>query len=266
MLFVFIYWCIDDSMGKLYLKYFAFCEWVSSVLKLTFCVYRPWVYESRVIPNETWRLNTISYSMPSGHSTRATYTYLSAMKFFGKKLFLKILFASILAITLFSRLYLGMHTVQDVIVAVIVTVAVMKICQTTEEMNKIPEYTIMFSLLLITSMLAYVMLKQYPNEVINGVVMNGTKEKADIAPALGYVLGYVICDYINTKYIKHKATTSKKSVIMAIISLLPLLLYCKYGEVVCVMILGNVIGKIVTFIGWFIYVMVIIPAVLKTVS
>ena len=45
-----VYWCIDKKSGLYTLSSFTVCIAFNAVLKLTACVYRPWIRDSRVLP------------------------------------------------------------------------------------------------------------------------------------------------------------------------------------------------------------------------
>lgn len=84
---------------------------VNGFLKLTCCVYRPWIRDARVVPYGDSKVAATGYSFPSGHSTAATARYGSIGVWFRKrnKAIMEVMFASIF-ITMFSRNYLGVHT------------------------------------------------------------------------------------------------------------------------------------------------------------
>lgn len=87
-------------------------------LKNTFCVYRPWIRDSRIEPVSGAKSGATGYSFPSGHTASSTGVYGSLGIFCRKNYKLISIFSFILIfLIMFSRNWLGVHTPQDVIVA-----------------------------------------------------------------------------------------------------------------------------------------------------
>lgn len=112
-----IYWAFDRKAGRRMFAGMSLAYLVNGFLKLTCCVYRPWIRDARVVPYGDSKVAATGYSFPSGHSTAATARYGSIGVWFRKrnKAIMVVMFASIF-ITMFSRNYLGVHTPQDVLV------------------------------------------------------------------------------------------------------------------------------------------------------
>ena len=51
------------------------CRVVNGLLKVAACVYRPWIRDPRVVPNEKALAEATGYSFPSGHSMNAAAVY-----------------------------------------------------------------------------------------------------------------------------------------------------------------------------------------------
>ena len=64
---VFVYWCISKRGGLLLMLSLYLSCFVGYMLKLTFCVARPFVRDPRLVPVH----RSSSYSFPSGHAIRA---------------------------------------------------------------------------------------------------------------------------------------------------------------------------------------------------
>ena len=70
-----ILWCVNKKWGYRALITYWFCDSVNAVIKLTACVYRPWIRDARIEPAGDAKVAATGYSFPSGHSTVATATY-----------------------------------------------------------------------------------------------------------------------------------------------------------------------------------------------
>ena len=115
----FIYWSVNKKSGLYILASFEVGRAINAFLKLTACIYRPWIRDSRVLPYGNSKLTAQGYSFPSGHSTYAMALYggMTIEAWPQKRLrILAVLSAILLLLTGLSRNYLGVHTPQDVLV------------------------------------------------------------------------------------------------------------------------------------------------------
>ncbi len=115
---VFLYWCVDKRSGLYTLTSLYVCRAVNATVKLSVCAYRPWIRDERVLPAGDSKTTATGYSFPSGHTSMAVPVYgglaVSAWK---KMRWVSVLCVICLLLTGFSRNYLGVHTPQDVLVA-----------------------------------------------------------------------------------------------------------------------------------------------------
>ena len=115
--FALVYWAYDKKTGFWFLLNIAGANFLNGILKLTACVYRPWIRDSRIVPAGNSLFSATGYSFPSGHSTCAGAFYGSiGVNQWKKRKWVSVTAFVFAALTLFSRNYLGVHTPQDVIV------------------------------------------------------------------------------------------------------------------------------------------------------
>lgn len=110
---VYIYWNRDKRDGLYVLVSYYFCMVFTPLIKLTACIYRPLIRDSRIIPAGDSISTTTGYSFPSGHtSTAGPLAGGMAVIFWKEKgmRWLSVLFAAAVLLTAFSRNYLGVHT------------------------------------------------------------------------------------------------------------------------------------------------------------
>ena len=114
-----IYWCVDKRAGQLMAWNVAVACWLNQWTKKLWKVDRPWVRDTRIVPVEEAIAGAGGYSMPSGHTTRTVATWGVAGYSAWKKMQRGIgaICWIIVATVMFSRNYLGVHTLQDVLVA-----------------------------------------------------------------------------------------------------------------------------------------------------
>ena len=118
---VFLYWFWDKRKGLYALVSYYFCMIMTPLIKLTACIYRPWIRDSRVLPAGDSIRTATGYSFPSGHtSTAAPLAGGMAVNMWDNKRtrWLSFLFVAFILLTGFSRNYLGVHTPQDVFVGI----------------------------------------------------------------------------------------------------------------------------------------------------
>ena len=119
-----IYWCISKSAGAFMLLNFSSGYMMNQTLKNIFCIPRPFLLDTRIQPYTT----ATGYSFPSGHTMLGTAVYSSAAIWQkNRKWFVGICIFMIL-LTAFGRNWVGVHTPQDVIVGILVTL-VLVFCQ-----------------------------------------------------------------------------------------------------------------------------------------
>lgn len=115
-----LYWCISKKMAYgLGFAYF-FSGLAVNTLKITCRIDRPWILDPAFQVVEGAKGHATSYSFPSGHTQSATALY-GTLGLKVKTGWLKALFLLCIPIVGFSRMYLGVHTLADVIVSFLVT-------------------------------------------------------------------------------------------------------------------------------------------------
>ena len=112
-----IFWCVSRKWGYRFLFTLGLGELVNGLVKLTVCAYRPWIRSELIEPAGDSKVAATGYSFPSGHTMSGTSTYGTTFAWQRKKRrYLAVFCAVMIALTGFSRNFLGVHTPQDVIV------------------------------------------------------------------------------------------------------------------------------------------------------
>ncbi len=114
-----IFWCIDKWQGY-YLLLTGFAGTViNQTLKMTFKVPRPWIKDPNFTIVESAREAATGYSFPSGH-TQSSVGMFGGIARANKNKAVRIICVFMCILVPFSRLYLGVHTLLDVGVSVLI--------------------------------------------------------------------------------------------------------------------------------------------------
>ena len=110
------YWCIDFKAGMYLFTLEGLNVLITHFFKMIACVYRPWVLDTRIHPSELAVPFAKGYSFPSGHSAMSSSVVGGVAYLVRHKVWLCISLICLVLLIGFSRLWLGVHTPQDVVV------------------------------------------------------------------------------------------------------------------------------------------------------
>ena len=116
-----VFWCANKRHGYYLLSVSFIGTLINQALKLLCCIPRPWVRDPNFTIVESARADATGFSFPSGH-TQSVVGTLGGVARFTKRVWLRIVCIVIAALVAFSRMYLGVHTPQDVLVSLVVAV------------------------------------------------------------------------------------------------------------------------------------------------
>ena len=119
-----IYWCVNKRMATYILFNFFIIGLLVQALKITFCVPRPWMRDPTLSPVATAIAGASGFSFPSGHTASSVAMYGSLAMWFRRK-GVTVCCCLMIALIMMSRLYLGVHTPQDVLTSLMVGTALL---------------------------------------------------------------------------------------------------------------------------------------------
>ncbi len=193
-----IYWCVSKEYGAYFLLGWTNIRIVNGFLKVFACVYRPWIRDSRIVPEKTALEAATGYSFPSGHSMNASALYGGAVirKEFSKAL--RISMGIIFVLIPFSRNFLGVHTHYDVLVGMASGLLIMWL--TIKLMNWIeahPEKDIIvmsIGILIAILVAVFAAVKPYPvdYDAEGKILVDGAKMANDTFKAVGWSIGFLV--------------------------------------------------------------------------
>ena len=204
---LFIYWAIDKKRGLFVYCTYGLGNYFNALLKSTFCVYRPWVRDSRVKPLDSVMSGATGYSFPSGHATNAGSTYLPLAYKYKKHKALVVMCMIMIVLTMFSRNFVGVHTLSDVLVGMLIGIVslfiIIKVEKYIEDNPNKDIYVLIFATLMVIGILLYVSFKSYPMDYVDGqLLVDPEKMKRNSFTCPGLFYGTVIVWFLERRYLK----------------------------------------------------------------
>ncbi len=273
IILAFVYWCVDKRMGAWGLFNLALGQFVTEIVKLTACVNRPWVKDSRISLCPQAAKTATGYSFPSGHTTLATSTYGSVAVWQRKRTWIAVPLAVLVLLTAFSRNWLGAHTLQDVLAAIGLVALVMFVnTKAMRYLDEHPEKDIAFAaaiILLCVLGAVYVLLKPYPMDYgpTGELLVDPKMMTQDFWSAAGVLSGWTISWLAERRFIKFDCDGSKKQkAVRFVVGIL--LLGFVYGVAAPAMVAGfnPNLGEFLKYFIMLVFIGCLFPAGIKFVQ
>ena len=212
MIPVLFYWMMNKRNGLYTLASYYLACGVNAIVKLTVCAYRPWIRDPRVFPAGDAIRTATGYSFPSGHTVTATPIYGGlAVTTWKKAKWFSVLCVLMILITGFSRNYLGVHTPQDVFVAICEGVlALVLLSRLFPYVEKHPEKEDLLLLLCFVFgwlAIVYVTFKPYPMDYVDGkLLVDPQRMMVDGYGDIALLIAFPAARYIEKRWIRFEAT------------------------------------------------------------
>ncbi|MCR4927124.1 MAG: phosphatase PAP2 family protein [Lachnospiraceae bacterium] len=267
-----IFWGMSKKWGYIFLTNHCVGEVVNGVIKLTVCAYRPWIRSDLIEPAGDSKVAATGYSFPSGHTRTATAIYGTAFVWAkDKKRWLAILCAVLIALTGFSRNFLGVHTPQDVIVAMAESILIIFIVglvyKKVEGKEKTIDILTFIGLLAVIASILYITLKPYPMDYTadGSLLVDPKKMMNDCFKACGALTGYLVGSYIERHYIHYEIPFGSKNLPVLVFIGAAIALAWKelFAPATIVAAFGSHWGNFAARLIMLLFVMCIWPMVIK---
>ncbi len=202
----FIYWNLNKKYGKMIFLTFAFTSFFSSILKLTFCVYRPYLLDNRL--SHLTKAN--GYSFPSGHASNAAGFLLPIKKCYRNLKIIQIFSIVAIIAICFSRNYLGYHTLTDVLVGVVIAELCLMITgKLLDWADKGHSFTLIIITILISILaIFYINHKTYPNDrdMVGKLYVDPVNSFDGVYNIIGILFGTLVGCIIEEKIINFQVS------------------------------------------------------------
>ena len=202
-----IYWCLSKDFGKYLLMGWSGNRTVNGLLKVTACVYRPWIRDMRILPDSDALEAATGYSFPSGHSMNGASLFGGCAIRREIPKALRIITGIFVVLIAFSRIYLGVHTPQDILVGTAAGLLVMWLTsRLIAWVDKHPEKDIPVMLAgigLSVLVAVFASLKSYPVDYDEAgkLLVDGAKMANDTYKGVGWCIGFLAGWVLEKRYI-----------------------------------------------------------------
>lgn len=200
-----VFWCVSKYQGY-YLLCVGFVGTViNQFLKILCRVPRPWVKDPNFPIVEAARAEATGYSFPSGHTQTSVGLYGGIARM-TKSRALRIAMIALVVLVPFSRLYLGVHTLADVLVSVAIALALVFLIYPIFQKgasNPRLMYIIFGSFLVLISLfLGFVALYPFPPEVYApDAIQNLESAQKNAATLFGCAVGLLVAYTVDLKWV-----------------------------------------------------------------
>jgi len=198
-----IFWCISKKIAYVIGIAFFLSGLTVQGMKICFRVDRPWVADPTLNPVPSALEYSTGYSFPSGHTQSAAALFGALGVQMKQRAAMTICFI-IPFLVAFSRMYLGVHTLLDVVTSLAISFLLILLTVKVfagDEVNKKREFIISLVMLLYAIVVIVIAVVLYSNGTI------GHNYIADCLKAAGAGIGFAVGMFIERVYIDFSVKT-----------------------------------------------------------
>ena len=269
---ILVYWLFDKRKGLYILVSYILCSSFNAMVKLTACVYRPWIKDPRVLPAGDAISTATGYSFPSGHTATAGPIYGGlAVSFREKSKVFSVICIILVLLTGFSRNYLGVHTPQDVLVAlteaVFALIIAAKLFDYIETRPEKENLFLLISFIIGCLGIVYITFKPYPMEYVDGnLLVDPQKMMNDGYGDICFLIAFPVARYIEKTWIKFKPPgLNSLGIAVGIVGIVPLYFMMKYLKSALDNLMGSHWGRFSFIFILVFYCVALYPIIIKAV-
>ncbi len=196
------FWCVDKKRGYYLMSVGFIGTMANQFLKLLFRIPRPWVLDPNFTILEQARGAATGYSFPSGHTQTAVGTF-GSIAASSEKRWARWVCVALAVLVGVSRMYIGVHTPQDVLVSAVIAVALVTALRPVA--LKHSEKGMPILLICMTAMavglLVFVLGYDFPGDVDEHNLQSGVKNAYTM---LGCLTGVTVAYFVEKKYVNFK--------------------------------------------------------------
>ena len=195
-----LFWCMDKRTGYYMLTVGFVGTIANQFMKLWFRIPRPWVLDENFTILEQAREGASGYSFPSGHTQSSVGTF-GSIAYTTKNKVLRAVAIVIAILVPFSRMYIGVHTPQDVLVAAAMAVALIFLLRPVffKKDGKYIPVLLGIMTLLAVGFLCFVSFYPFPADIDPHNLASGLKNAYTL---FGALLGLIVVYFLDEKWLK----------------------------------------------------------------
>ena len=194
-----LFWCVDKRKGYYILAVGFIGTMANQFMKLWFRIPRPWVLDENFTILEQARDAATGYSFPSGHTQSAVGTF-GGIAATTKNKVIRVIAIVIAVLVPFSRMYIGVHTPLDVLVAAamaVVLIFVLRPVMLGYEGKYIP-WLLGIMTVLAVAFLCFVEFYPFPTDMDAHNMASGIKNAYTL---IGALLAFLIVYMVDEKWL-----------------------------------------------------------------
>ena len=236
ILFAVAWWFGYKKQSFIIFISFYFSIMFNFILKVIFRVPRPFIRDARIKPVESALKTATGYSFPSTHTAIGVAYLCSLGVKYRKKIFVPIIAVIVCCLIAFSRMYMGVHTPQDVLVSLIVGIVIVivssKITEWLMDRDDAELILALASLVGFVILLLITLLRNFPDIYFDGQIIDvGLGMQRDLMTMGGALLGFALGFMFNHFFIRYEATDSIKfNIVVSVIGLALVLVIKKFTQ------------------------------------
>ena len=265
-----VYWCISKEYGTYLMVGWGGNRLINGGLKVTACAYRPWIRDARIIPYGNAIETATGYSFPSGHSMNAATVFGGGVVRKDLPRFLRVVLAMIVLLVAFSRIYLGVHTPQDILAGMAAGLLMMwltvRLMRWTEAHPEKDWIVACVGIALAVAIAAYAVLKSYPADydAQGKLLVDGAKMANDTYKGVGWCSGILLGWILERRFVGFSTDVSMIRRITRLVT--GVLSYYAVYLVLCAQVknlIGGIAGIIISCFIQMFYISFLYPLCLK---
>lgn len=241
-----LFWCVDKYRGYYILSVGFIGTLANQFMKLLFRVPRPWVLDENFTILEQAREAAGGYSFPSGHTQSAVGTF-GGIAYTAKSRWIRVMSIVIAVLVPLSRMYIGVHTPLDVVVAAVIALVLIIVLRPVIYgcNGKNIKYLLAGMTVLAISFLCYVEFYQFPADVDTHNLSSGIKNAYTL---FGALIGLLVVYIVDEKWLNFSTKAIWWVQVIKVAGGLLLVLLVKSGlKAPLNMLLGESFGRAVRY-------------------
>lgn len=237
-----VFWCVDKYKGYYILSVGFIGTVANQFMKLWFRIPRPWVLDKNFTILEQAREAAAGYSFPSGHTQSAVGTF-GAIAYTTKNRWIRIAAIVIAVFVPLSRMYIGVHTPLDVLVAaalaLVLIIALKPVVLGGCKKHIMPLLCVMTAMAI--GFLCFVEFYAFPADIDSHNLESGLKNAYTL---LGSLVGLIVVYIVDEKWLKFSVNAIWWVQILKVAIGLGIVLIIKSGmKIPLNMLLGESLGR-----------------------